>query len=341
MRRSIDMAAHCIIGSVRDVGSACEGSILGLAIGDALGFPAEFRRRNQIVAAFGGEIRDFVALHDPRWPPRPVIMGKTHPPGTYSDDTQMTIALAEGLLDTRDDDDLDVRMNAIGRRFVAWSSSPDNDRAPGNACMTGCHAFARGAPWRTSGVADSKGCGSAMRVAPIGLMYAADRSKLLELARGQSLLTHRHDAGIEGAAAAALLVGLAVQRRSPREMFDEVMAECAPRSPDFAACLAKVPALLDAAPELALSAGGLGEAWVAEEAVASALWCFWRSPDDFARVVTTAATTDGDSDSIACIAGSIAGAYLGVDAIPERWRASVENAAGLTDLARRIAARAV
>jgi ADP-ribosylglycohydrolase len=62
---------------------ACEGSILGLAIGDALGFPAEFRRRDAILASFGeAGIGDFVALHAPRWPARPLIVGKAHPPGT-------------------------------------------------------------------------------------------------------------------------------------------------------------------------------------------------------------------------------------------------------------------
>ncbi len=325
----------------RSFASACEGSIVGLAVGDALGFPAEFRRRDPILASFGAEgITDFVALHDPRWPARPAIMGKAHPPGTYSDDTQMTLALAEGLLETRDEDDLDTRMNAIGRRFVAWSGADDNDRAPGNACMTGCHAFARGAPWRTSGVADSKGCGSAMRVAPIGLLYAHDLPRVLELARAQSLLTHRHDAGVEGAAAAALLVALAVQRRSPEEMIVAVRRECSPRSPDFAACWEKLDALREAPPEIALSSRGLGEGWVAEEAVASAMWCFRRAPDDFSRAVLTAATTDGDSDSLACIAGGIAGAYLGAAAIPAKWRRDVENAAALRDLAQRIATRA-
>jgi ADP-ribosylglycohydrolase len=321
--------------------SACEGSILGLAIGDALGFPAEFRRRDAIVAALGPEgVADFVALHDPRWPDRPAILGKAHPPGTFSDDTQMTIALAESLLETRDDDDLDARMRAVGRRFVAWSSSDENDRAPGNACMTGCHALARGAPWREAGVADSKGCGSAMRVAPIGLLYARDLERTLTLARAQALLTHRHDAGVEGAAAAALLVALAATGKTPAETYDAVAAACSPRSPDFAACWAKLPALRDAPPERALSSDGLGEGWVAEEAVASALYCVWRAPDDFARVVTTAATTDGDSDSIACIAGGVAGAALGLEAIPERWRRGVEAAEALSDLARRIARRA-
>ncbi len=317
-----------------------EGSILGLAIGDALGFPAEFRRRAQIQESFGpGGLTELVAVHDARWPERPLIVGPRHPPGTYSDDTQMTLALAEGLLETADGDALDARMAAIARRFVTWSRADDNDRAPGNACMTGCQALARGTDWRTAGVLGSKGCGSAMRVAPIGLLYADDHARLLELARAQALLTHRHDAATEGAAAAALLVALALDGRSPEEMYAAIMAECAPRSEDFAACLAKVPDLLDAPPAIALGDEGLGEAWVAEEAVASALWCFWRSPDDFAKVVLTATNTDGDSDSIACIAGGIAGARVGAGGIPERWRGGVENAEGLRALAARIGAR--
>ena len=326
---------------MRSFASACEGSIVGLAVGDALGFPAEFRRREQILAALGPDgVADFVALHDPRWPPRPLIVGKAHPAGTYSDDTQMTIALAEGLLETRDDDPIDVRMSAIARRFVAWSGADDNDRAPGNACMTGCHALARGAPWHEAGVADSKGCGAAMRVAPIGLLYARDLGRAADLARAQSRLTHRHDAALEGAAAAAILVALAATGTAPDAMYEAVRQACSGRSADFAACWTRLAELRDAPPELALSSAGLGEGWVAEEAVASALFCVWRAPDDFARAVGTAATTDGDSDSIACIAGSVAGARLGSGAIPDKWRRGVENAADLADLAGRIAAHA-
>ena len=316
------------------------GCILGLAIGDALGFPTEFRRRDAIVAAFPPSgVDDFVALHDPRWPPRPLILGRAHPPGTYSDDTQMTIAFAEGLLAAGRDAPIDALMTAIGAAFVSWSTSDDNNRAPGNACMTGAQNLARGAPWREAGVKDSKGCGSAMRVAPIGLVYARDRARLLEVARAQSVLTHRHDAGVEGAAAAALLVAMATGGATPEAMFDAVMTECAPRSPDFAACFSKVRDYVarGVPPEVALTSGHLGEAWVAEEAVASALYCFWRSPDDYRTAVLTAANTDGDSDSIACIAGSIAGARNGARAIPAAWRANVENAASLRALADRLA----
>ena len=129
---------------------------------------------------------------------------------------------------------------------------------------------------------------------------------------------------------------MALQRRPPEEMYAALVEECAPRSSDFAACLGRLPGLLEAEPAVALSQAGLGEAWVAEEAVASALYCFSRSPGDYVRTVLTAVNTDGDSDSIGCIAGSISGAYNGAAAIPAAWRAEVEDAEVLQALARRL-----
>jgi len=314
------------------------GCIVGLAVGDALGFPAEFRRRAQILAAFPpAGIDDFVALHDPRFPERPFIAGRRHPPGTYSDDTQMTLALAEGLLAAGPAAPLDDLMAAISRRFVDWSGADDNDRAPGNACMTGCRSLARGEPWRSAGVADSKGCGSVMRVAPVGLLYADDPARLVEVARAQSLLTHRHPAAVVGSAAMATLVAFALDRTPPGEMLQAVRERLGELPPDLDACLAKVPELIDAPPEHALSADGFGEAWTAEDAVASALYCFLRSPEDFERVVLTATNTDGDSDSIACMAGALAGAYVGIDGIRSAWTARVERSSELFDLGRRLA----
>ncbi|MBI5542995.1 MAG: ADP-ribosylglycohydrolase family protein [Deltaproteobacteria bacterium] len=277
----------------------------------------------------------FVELHDPRWPPRPILLGKRHPKGTFSDDTQMSLAVAEALLEAGHGD-LETLMAAMARRFVAWSNASDNDRAPGGACLRGCEKLEEGAPWREAGDPHSKGCGSAMRVAPIGLFYAGDHAKLLEVARASSLPTHGHPAGIEAAAAAALLVALALEEASPEAMYRAVMDECAPRSADLRECFAKIPGLLDAPIELALSEKGLGEGWVGEEAVASALWCFWRSPKDFAKAVLAGANTDGDSDSIACIAGGISGAFHGVGAIPAQWQRELEDAERIDGIAQRL-----
>lgn len=319
-------------------GLAFSGCMLGLAVGDALGFPTEFRSHEQILKAFGPQgVTDMVALHDPRWPEPPYILGTRHPAGTYSDDTQMTIAVARGLLEAPDES-TDATMNAIARFFVDWSRSDDNNRAPGGTCMTGCANLAQGVPWREAGVADSKGCGSAMRVAPIGLVFWRDQARLLELAKSSSLLTHGHPAGIAGAAAAALLVALALEKQSPSVMHAMLIETLGGQAKDLDRRLEQLPAMLEQPPEIALSEAGLGESWVAEEAVVSALYCFWRSPADFARTVLTAANTNGDSDSIACIAGAISGAFNGLDSIPLNWRRTIEGADELMGLAARLEA---
>lgn len=80
----------------------------------------------------------------------------------------------------------------------------------------------------------------------------------------------------------------------------------------------------------------LGEGWISEEAVALALYCFLRYPDDYEKTVFRGANTNGDSDSIACIAGSISGACLGISAIPVAWVKNIEKTQYLEDLSKRL-----
>lgn len=310
------------------------GCVVGLAVGDALGYPAEFRSRAQLLREIGPEgLTGFVALKDPRFS-RPLFVGAGHPPGTYTDDTQMTIAVAESVLAAKEAG-LDALMTEMSDRFVAWSQSESNNRAPGGACIEGCRKLAQGIPWRESGVRESKGCGAAMRVAPIGLFYE-NLDNVAEVARASSLLTHGHPAAKEGAAAAALMVALALKGVGPEEMFNEIDRCCSLHSRDFANVWRMLPNLINEPPERVLVKGVLGEGWVAEEAVASAMYCHWRHPNDFRQAVLTAINTDGDSDSIGTITGSVAGVHLGVDAIPAAWRQEVEDSEYLHELGRRL-----
>jgi ADP-ribosylglycohydrolase len=310
------------------------GSIVGLAVGDAIGYPAEFRRRAQLLAEIGPEgITDFIALKDARFS-RPTFAGPDHPPGTFTDDTQMTIAVAEALL-AAGQAELDDLMAETGRWFVRWSRSQKNNRAPGETCMEGCRNLERGIAWREAGVADSKGCGSAMRVAPIGL-YFDDLDRVADVARASSLLTHGHPAAVEAAAAGAIMVALTLADANPQSVYEQVEDRCCKSSTDFAAIWRKIPVLLPQDPNDVLVDGGLGEGWVGEEAVASAMYCFWRSPDDFEQAIRTAINTDGDSDTIGTITGSVMGARLGVAAIPARWREAVEESKYLHDLGARL-----
>jgi len=316
------------------------GSIVGLAVGDAFGYPHEFRSVAQVRREIGpAGITSYLRLKDPRFS-RPFIVGTDHPPGTFTDDTQMSIA-AEALI-AHGDSARDTLLTDMGRRFVDWYFSDENDRSPGAATGTACEALRDGARYDESAVKDSKGCGANMRVAPIGLFYD-DLDDVADVARACAAITHGHPCGTEGAAAAALCVALALRGASPADMHAEVARRIVGRGAlALEAVWGRIPLVLDHPPEEVLveledNPDGLGEGWVAEEAVASAMYCFWRNADDFRACVVEAANTDGDSDSIACIAGGIVGARVGRSGIPGDLADGVERTAMLHALGDRLA----
>jgi ADP-ribosylglycohydrolase len=350
---------------------AATGCLVGLAVGDALGYPHEFRRVSQVRREIGPDgITDFLSLQDPRFT-RPVMVGRHKPPGTYTDDTQMALAVAEGLIEAGrpviaapipvvpdivkallagedvptgeqepvKDPPHDALMEAIGRHFIAWHNSPDNDRSPGETCGIGCQNLDKGVPWREAGVEQSKGCGSVMRVAPVGLFFDdLDRCALVGM--DSSRHTHGHPAALVSCAGMAVAVRLARLGLDPAAIHAEVAARCS-GNPDFDAVWARLPRVLFRPPaevlvDLNHGPHALGEGWVAEEAFASAMYCFWRHCDDYRQGVLLAANTDGDSDSIACMAGALLGARLGASAIPTAWREGVENSALLHETAARL-----
>lgn len=296
-----------------------EAILFGLALGDAFGYPTEFKKLSHIKEVYGEQgIKEV---------PEPAL---------YTDDTQMTLALTEGLLDAGLEADLDTQMNAVGNRFVEWMHSPENNRAPGNTCMTGARRFESGVPWRESGVASSKGCGSAMRVATIGYLYQHDEAKLKEVARASGIITHGHPAAIAASIAGAYLVKLALDGVSPDAYMKRILGITDGISDEFDQAILRVGHTLGwGSEEQALT--HIGEGWVGEEAVALALYCVLKYPDDYLACVRRGANTDGDSDSIASIAGGIMGARLGLDAIPADWRERCEKRDYLIDLANRMA----
>jgi ADP-ribosylglycohydrolase len=141
---------------------------------------------------------------------------------------------------------------------------------------------------------------------------------------------------LEAAAAGALMVALALQDVEPEPMFEEIRRRCCSAPGDFTEVWNKVPQYRLEPPEVALAEAGLGEGWVGDEAVASAMYCYWRNPNDYSSAILTAVNTDGDSDSIATITGSVLGARLGLDSIPAKWRSEVEDSAYLHDLGQRL-----
>lgn len=296
-----------------------KGIIFGLAIGDALGHPTEFMSLSQIKDAFGPDgINDLPKA-----------------PALFTDDTQMSIAMAEALIRSGEQD-LEAIMAAVRDEFITWRNSPENDRAPGNTSLAGVSHMERGMHWSESGVPESKGCGSAMRVAPVGYVYQNDADKLKQVARASGICTHGHRTAVAASIGAACLIKLALDNVRPDDMIARLLSFTSGISREFDDAIMKVKACIDwGDEEKALKY--LGEGWVGEEAVALALYCFLRYPDDYKKTVLRGANSNGDSDSIACIAGGISGAYLGIDAIPGAWVKRIEKSEYLDDLSKRLA----
>jgi len=297
--------------------------IFGLALGDALGWPVEFLDRTRIRAKYG---RIGILA-----PPDPAL---------YTDDTQMSAAVAEALVEAGEAD-LDTLMGALSRKFIAWKNDPVTPgRAPGTTCIRGVNALELGAPWREAGVKDSKGCGSCMRVAPIGYFYQHNTSALANVARSQNWLTHRHPAADAASIAAAYLVKLALDGFHPAEFPQRVLAFTAGMSSEFETAIRRVIEAKDwpdVETGLIHVGSTRGGGWIAEEAVAMALYCALRHPDDYVAAVRLGANIDGDSDSVASITGGIIGARLGLGALPSDWIARLENRDYLAGLADRLA----
>ncbi|MEV3873666.1 ADP-ribosylglycohydrolase family protein [Streptomyces sp. NPDC049906] len=315
------------------------GALLGLALGDALGYPTEFDDVPSILAKCGP------------WRTRELPA-----PALITDDTQMTLALARGLRTALDGGALDPQamLSPVRDEFVAWYRSPDNDRAPGNTCLTACDLLERGdGPWQRASQVHSKGCGANMRVVPVALIPGLDEERRAGAAQLQAALTHGHPTalaasdltahavrllaeGVEPAGLLALLHAYAQEHRThyhERWLGDLWQRAGDPTPARFIArgwdeCLGALDRLREAlrapAPEtdpcLATGAG-----WIAEEALATALLCFLLFPDEPVTALRRAACSSGDSDSLACLAGAFAGARLGADAWPADWADRVEH----------------
>ena len=316
------------------------GCLLGGAVGDALGAPVEFHSIHLIRSKYGSAgVTDYDFAYGRR--------------GAITDDTQMTLFTAEGLL------------RAIARRrhkgvchtaamlhhaYLRWfrtqggrSRSPfpqdktdgwligveglHSSRAPGNTCLSSLRGEEMGEMQRP--LNNSKGCGGVMRVAPVGLI-AEDEEKAFTLGCEAAAITHGHPSGYYSAGCFAAIIYHLLSGRSLPEAIELALRilerpendeheECA-EAVHRAVALWRVGGLNPSAEVIERLGGG----WIGEEALAISLYCALVAQDDFARGVLLAVNHSGDSDSTGSVTGNLLGLMNGVEAIPEKWLAELE-----------------
>jgi ADP-ribosylglycohydrolase len=320
------------------------GCLLGGAVGDALGAPVEFLSLAEIRAQFGpGGIRDYAPAY-----------GLV---GAITDDTQMTLFTAEGLLRSHNraiQKGITHTPTIVYHAYLRWLETQGENphypfpevrggwllglaplhqrRAPGNTCLAalrGTHPGTTGVPLNTS-----KGCGGVMRAAPVGLAVRQPFAESFELGCETAALTHGHPSGFLAAGFLAATIAAVLAGQSLEGAIAAARALLIVQ-PGHEECLAAVDAavqLAREAPATPATVARLGQGWVAEEALAIALFCALAA-EDFAAGVILAVNHSGDSDSTSAITGNLLGALLGEGVLPASWLDRLELRAEIGTLA--------
>ena len=327
-----------------DLGERVRGCLVGGAVGDALGAAVEFDSLAAIRRRHGSAgVRELERCYGGI--------------GRFTDDTQMTLFTAEGLLRAAGDglapevaieralwrwlwtqgDPVPRRLAAHADGWLFAAETLHAPRAPGNTCLSALRARVRARseqqPLRRP-LNSSKGCGGVMRVAPAGIVAARLDLDPWTLGCDAARLTHEHPAGWDTAGLFAEIIATVLDGADLARAVTQVWA----RRRD--ACHLDTRLAIDAAltlvrtgePADAAKVESLGAGWVAEEALAIALYCALAA-ESVEDALSLAVTHSGDSDSTGAIVGNLLGAARGAAALPPRWVAPLEFGDGLVTIA--------
>lgn len=296
------------------------GTLYGLAIGDALGMPTQMMSRTAIIEQFGifDGFRCPAADH-------PLAAGMAA--GSVTDDTEQALVLAGAMLAHGGHVDPDE----FARLLLAWE---DTMRARGSLDLLGpstnaaVAAVLAGVPVAEAGRAGATN-GAAMRIAPVGIAVGCtDLDALVDRVVEASFVTHNTGVAISGAAAIAAAVSAGIDGADVRATIPlaiEAAARGAVRGRWVAGAQVSrrirwaVDLVDPARPEQSLRDIGdlVGTSLATQESVPAAFAVLALFPDDPWRACLTAASLGGDSDTIAAMAGAVAGACHGMSGFPD------------------------
>lgn len=327
--------------------SRVRGCLLGGAIGDALGGPVEFMDLELIQREAGpGGVKEYI----------PEIVEGSRSYGRITDDTQMTLFTMEGMIraSVRTDRGLGFTIGVLHHAYDRWLDTqliPEPDgardgwlinqrwlysrRAPGNTCLSALHGPRGGRRklecFGESASNQSKGCGGVMRSAPFGLLPTWSWTTpewQFSCAAEAAGYTHGHPTGRLASGALAVLIG-SILRGETLSQSVEITLRLLRQQDRHEETVLAIEHAVDAAqrPASAAVIESLGAGWVAEEALAMAVYAAlaYPGPDEMLDALALAVTHSGDSDSTGAICGNILGALHGEVALPPELAFEVEG----------------
>ncbi|AUY54494.1 ADP-ribosylglycohydrolase family protein [Streptomyces sp. CB01881] len=275
----------------------------GLSVGDALG--AQFF------------VPDTAAAH---------FAARSAPPGPWpwTDDTEMACSVYAARTERGAVDTFDLT-HSFARRH-------DFDRGYGPAANRLLRLVREGGDAKALAAElfdgqGSYGNGAAMRVAPLGALYAANPPEAIRPAVETALITHTHPQAVDGAIAVAVAAAFAVQARTTRmtpESFLQKVGHHTPAGAVREGLDEAVGLLAEPDPKVAARVLGNGSRTSAADTVPYALWCAARRLTDYPAAVWEAVGAGGDMDTVAAITGGVVAAYTGTTGIPAAWMAARE-----------------
>jgi len=296
--------------------------LIAKAIGDSLGMQFETKKWNDpAIVNWDGKSYGSSEFHK---------LG----PGQYTDDTGMALSLARSLLMYKDRH-FDPHMVAEGYRV--WYSSPFF-RGAGQTTRKALENLKKDIPWYSSGELGALGNGTAMRVAPIGVSYKDEPSKLIKAAKLDAIITHDSHEAQQGSIAIANAVSLLLNGVKKEEILESIRRVLEPsRLLDNINLIATNKTIHDTIKnkeydrELDRNGGNrvisqliLGNKYTVIEAVARSFYVFVATRS-FGEAMELAIRGGGDTDTVAAMAGALCGAYYGLEGIPESYITPVED----------------
>jgi ADP-ribosylglycohydrolase len=285
------------------------GALWGSLVGDALGVPAEFLSREAVRRNPVTGMRGFGTHHQP--------------PGTWSDDSSLLLCTVESLTACHGFEPVD-----LGQRFIRWER--EGHWTPhgrvfdiGIATSQALSRLAKGTPPEAAGGADeySNGNGSLMRIAPIALCHGyLSPPYLAAVAEAASSLTHRHQRAQMACALYCLVIRELLAGASAEDAYKTALKTFAQlydntaERPHFQ--------LLEAGDLRARPESEIGSSGYVMHTLTASIWCLLTS-SSFEETVLKAVNLGGDTDTTGTVAGGLAGALYGLDAIPVDWKATL------------------
>lgn len=292
-------------------------TILGGVIGDALGVPVEFKARNLNITGMIG------------------YGTYNQPPGTWSDDTSLTLCLMENLIEEKDETELMKKFAAYREGYwTPYGSMFDIGRATDDAI----ERFKRGVPIEQCGGASEfdNGNGALMRISPLAFMLwnESNFSKRQAEIERWAFITHRHPRSTLGCIIyIEFLINLF--DHSPKEAYKQAVHSCVEnlRGTEYENEFSAYKRILNDDIASVKREDIMSDGYVVHS-LEAALWCFLNSKR-YSDAVLEAVNLGEDTDTIAFITGTMAGMYDQMESIPEEWITALARKEDILDLSER------